>query len=114
MASNYKNNGDGTYTIYGNVTFVKDFKGNTISKTYVDCDGIKRTENYSNGKHMSTTSTYKNGQTMTTESSDAFRERMRIFREKQQKNQTSNNKLPPCMAALMGRTISATPNRKKK
>ena len=90
MASNYKNNGNGSHTIYeGNITRVVDSRGNTVSKTYIDAGGTKRTEHYSNGKHVSTTSTFRNGQTLTSESNDAFRERMRTFRENQKTPQST-------------------------
>ena len=90
MASNYKNNGNGTYTFYeGSYTVVRDINGNIISKTYIDAGGTKRTEHYSNGKHMSTTSTSRNGQTLTSESADAMSERLRIARERERKTGTS-------------------------
>ena len=80
MAPNYKNNGNGTHTIYeGKITRVIDSRGNTISKTYIDCEGVKRTENYSNGKHVSTTVSHS-GQSLTSESAYAMSERLRKFR----------------------------------
>lgn len=91
------------YDIHGlksEITRISDIHTSTIN--YVNGVKVSRTETHINPDGKEVSITYDIPQPKTPQRTNVNTNRS-----------TSNTKLPPCMA-LMGRTISATPNRKKK